>query len=110
MNYFSYDRPHKKGTDLSPAAQKQVLACYVHRFTLEHVPQWSRQPMANGQAYQPQFASDVDWLENTLFNVNRDGTLADASCYSTPTWPRGNSLQTAVAVTVRELRAEDREG
>jgi hypothetical protein len=95
MPSFSFKRPHVKGTDLSPLQRRIALAQYVHRYTLEHKPAWANKPRevtddqgrVTQAAYAPLFASDADWLANTLFNVKKDGTLAQADCWSSPTWP-----------------------
>jgi len=63
------------GNCLNTQDRAEVLRSYVHRFTREHVPAWSRQPMPNGQAYQPQYESDAQWLACTQFRVRRDGRL-----------------------------------
>lgn len=89
---FDHDKPHKRGTDLSPECQRYALAVYVHRFTRDHVPAWARSPRSDGTAYPVQFASDADWLANTLFQVTGTGRLKralGADCYSRPTWPDG---------------------
>lgn len=83
--------PQVKGTTLCAQDQKAVLSAYVHRFTKEHVPAWSRTPRPDGKPYKVQFASDLDWLANTLFDVTRSGRLDQRStyCESSPTWPDG---------------------
>jgi hypothetical protein len=30
---------------------ERATAQYVHRFTMDHVPEWSRKPMPNGKHY-----------------------------------------------------------
>ncbi len=71
---------------------EQAKAQYVHRYTAEHVPAWSRQPMDNGGFYAPQFRSDREWYENTKFAGESD--LADKRhCYTSgQTWPLGKVL------------------
>lgn len=83
------------GTHLTPAAQREVLAAYVHRFTGDHKPDWAYKPRVDGSAYPLQFASDADWLANTIFTVNRDGSLSkkQTSCESSPTWPNNPELR-----------------
>lgn len=78
-----------RGSDLSPALQRQALATYVHRFTGDHRPAWSRKPRDDGRPYPLQFASDREWLEHTDFPVTKTGRLAEGDCYSRPTWPNG---------------------
>lgn len=78
-----------------------VAACaqYVHRYTLEHVPSWARAAMSNTgeslQYYAPQYRSDREWYEHTLFPGESGypfGTR-QTSCYTTgQTWPLGKTL------------------
>ena len=84
--------------DLLPAKlQADARRAYLHRFTREHIPLWSRKPRDNGEPYPVQFASDSEWLARTLFpvTVRKGGTLGDhtragkAHCRSFPTWPNG---------------------
>ncbi len=85
----------KKGSALSYSQQREVLSAYVHRFTGNHKPDWARQPMPNGQEYPLQFKDDNDWLENTLFAVNKDGSLNKRMKHwqSTATWPNNPELR-----------------
>ena len=46
---------------------EQAKAQYVHRFTMEHVPQWAKRPMNDGRYYAPQFRTDAEWYANTRF-------------------------------------------
>lgn len=73
-----------KGSDLEDEDQLTVLQRYINRYTLEHCPDW-----AKGKNYEPHFASDRDWLENTVFGCTKKGRLDKRSNYyhSTPTWP-----------------------
>lgn len=92
MKHFNLDLPHKKGCDLTKSEQQHVLSAFVHRFTKDHIPTWSRQKRPDGNDYKPQFASDQDWLNNTFFQVTpKKGNLCKStkSCYSNPTWPDG---------------------
>jgi len=45
----------------------EACARYGHRFTQDHVPAWSRQPFADGTFPAPQFRSDREWYELTIF-------------------------------------------
>jgi hypothetical protein len=87
--------PKVKGSDLPPAMQRRALAAYVHRFTGDHAPQWARKPMPDGKPYPLQFASDAEWLENTLFSVTAAGDFSkrDRYCRSAPTWPNNPELR-----------------
>jgi len=61
------------GHQLSPALRLEALAAFVHRYTAEHVPSWSRTPAPNGRHYAPQYQSDSEWLEKTRFPITRSG-------------------------------------
>lgn len=76
----------KLGSDLTPLEKKIVLARFVHRFTVEHVPAWAKE---EGTNYRIQFSSDADWLEHTEFVVTKSGKLDRRAkqCFSCPTWP-----------------------
>lgn len=66
-------------------------AQYQHRFTMEHVPQWANTPH-NGKYYAPQYRTDKEWYEKTLF-PGEPGSLFDDACYSTgQSWPLGQWL------------------
>lgn len=73
---------------------EQAKAAYVHRFTMEHIPQWAKKPMDNGKYYAPQYTSDREWYDNTLFPPHAFSiSKRDTSCHSTnQSWPLGKSL------------------
>ena len=84
-----------KGSELSLIAQSQAKAGFIHRFTGDHRPHWASQPMPNGESYKVQFASDDDWLDNSLFAIRSDGHL-DRRFHehmSFPTWPLNPELR-----------------
>jgi hypothetical protein len=83
-----------RGDQLTAEDQKDVLAAYVHRHTREHRPAWANK-LWNGKPYPVQFASDAEWLANTLFAVRRNGRLDQRarSCESHPTWPDNPELR-----------------
>lgn len=88
--------PHMQlGSTLSPQAQRQALARFVHRFTATHRPAWTNKPMPNGSPYPVQFADDNDWLAHTRFPVKADGTLSEREhyCQSSPTWLHNPELR-----------------
>lgn len=64
------------GSQLSDTLKRQVLAVFCHRFTGEHKPQWANELRPDGQPYQPQFATDKDWLANTEFYITKKGQLS----------------------------------
>lgn len=71
---------------------------YVHRFTMEHVPQWANsRPVdhdgTEARYYAPQFASDREWYDNTKFPGEAGWLGQGSDCYTTgQTWPLGNWL------------------
>jgi hypothetical protein len=67
---------------------------YLHRFTLEHVPAWALVPAPNGKYYAPQYRSDAEWFENTVFPPNNPLSKMDC-CSSGQTWPMGQWLSAA---------------
>lgn len=72
---------------------EQATSRYVHRFTMDHVPQWAMDRRSDGTYYAPQFASDAEWYVNTKFK-GEDGWLGILTdCYTTGrTWPLGMAL------------------
>ena len=77
-----------------PISFERAKAQYVHRFTVEHVPTWARNPCeGNGKFYAPQYASDREWYEATKFPGEGGIPRGDDQCMSTnQTWPRGQWL------------------
>lgn len=76
---------------------EQAKAQYIHRYTLEHVPAWSRTPVTlPGQPlrfYAPQFRSDREWYDNTLFPGEGHVGKREQHCFTTgQTWPLGQWL------------------
>lgn len=69
---------------------------YAQRFTMEHVPTWSKHPAPNGEYYAPQFRTDLEWFLNTKFPGELlDGPFLEDCCYSAgQTWPLGRWLDT----------------
>lgn len=72
---------------------------YVHRFTMEHVPSWARKPCVDEKTgevvfyYAPQYRSDAEWYENTIFpgEVGHYGTKNECHI-NNQTWPLGQKL------------------
>ena len=79
------------GANLPAALQREARARYVHRFTGDNSPSWTRVPRPCGRSYPLQFRDDADWLANTDFPVTKAGALANRPryCESSPTWPNG---------------------
>lgn len=83
------------GSTLAVDVQRDCLARFVHRYTMQHVPSWARQPMPNGRYYAPQYRTDAEWLANTEFAVTREGRLAANHRYCqsrNQSWPLGQTL------------------
>ena len=83
------------GSKMSLAAQKAALNQFVHRFTKEHIPNWSKKEWKDGKTYPVQFESDKEWLKNTKFFLNENGSLSGKYkyCESSPTWPDNPELR-----------------
>ena len=78
---------------MRPISFNRARNTYIHRYTLDHIPAWAREPHKPGIWYAPQYASDREWYEHTLFpgegGIERDSKF----CSSTrQTWPCGNWL------------------
>lgn len=74
---------------------EQAKRQYVHRYTIEFVPAWAlRVCENNGMYYAPQYRTDREWFDNTLFPPNIPWqNKRDTSCYSTnQSWPLGKWL------------------
>jgi hypothetical protein len=70
---------------------ERAKAQYVHRYTMEHVPAWARTP-CNGMFYAPQYRSDKEWYDSTVFPGEGPEAGKD-HCYSSgQTWPLGQWL------------------
>lgn len=96
MKYDWLDEKNSKlGSELTDLEKKEVLGAYVHRFTGDNVPQWSKNEWKNGLSYPLQFSSDLEWLKNTRFGVTKKGLLSGncRHCQSTPTWPNNPELR-----------------
>jgi len=71
----------------------RACALYVHRYTMDHVPAWSRTTAPNGRHYAPQFRSDREWYEHTRFHGEPGHFGRRSDCYTTgQTWPLGQWL------------------
>lgn len=75
---------------------KEAQFKYVHRFTMEHVPQWAREKRADGTFYAPQYASDEEWYKLSLFPGDKEypftGQMHGACLSRNQTWPLGQKL------------------
>lgn len=77
---------------------EQAKARYPHRFTMEHVPAWSRErPCNHGGTetwfYAPHFRTDREWYDATLFPGEGHVSKRDLYCFTQNlTWPLGQKL------------------
>lgn len=73
----------------------EACARFVNRYTAEHVPTFARKMNpCNGKFYAPQFASDLEWYENTRFYGEPGHIGGRAYCHTTgQTWPLGQWLE-----------------
>ena len=70
---------------------EEAKRTYVHRYTMEHIPAWARQKCDNGKFYAPQFRTDREWFDATLFPPNNPFDKRD--CHTSgQTWPLGQWL------------------
>ena len=78
-----------------PLTLEQAKARYVHRFTMEHIPQWSKTNMIEEGRYPaPQYRTDQEWYDNTLFHGESE-LASQTHCLSLgQTWPLGKTLAT----------------
>ncbi len=66
---------------------------FPNRFTMEHVPQWANKPRADGSFYAPQYSTDAEWYENTLFPGEGGIHPRAIHCRSSNrSWPMGEKL------------------
>ena len=77
----------------------EACRMYPHRYTMEHIPEWAKKPCINtitGEVsfyYAPQFRTDKEWYENTLFPGEMGEEGHELYCYTlTATWPLGHTL------------------
>jgi hypothetical protein len=79
---------------------------------MEHVPQWAHSsPSQHGgtetRYYAPQYASDAEWYENTVFPGER-GAIDEESCYSrNQSWPCGQWLNAPYPVEPQYFIVDD---
>ncbi|CAB5144618.1 hypothetical protein UFOVP147_23 [uncultured Caudovirales phage] len=72
----------------------QAKAQYVHRYTMEHRPEWARKIAVNGYFYAPQFRTDAEWFAATRF-PGESGLHGNCRHCETgkPSWPLGEWLE-----------------
>lgn len=81
----------------APMSFNQACAAYIHRFTMEHIPEWAKEQGPDGKFYAPQYRTDQEWYDNTKFPPHNPHARSakDTSAWSTgQTWPLGRWLDT----------------
>lgn len=68
-----------KGRLLTNVQRQRALLMFVHRYTGQHKPQWVTSGRI-GTDSPPMYATDVDWINDHAFYINKDGTLSLRSC------------------------------
>jgi hypothetical protein len=53
---------------MSRPSFERAKAQFVHRYTMDHVPNWAKDKAPNGKYYAPQFRTDAEWYANTVFH------------------------------------------
>lgn len=82
-----------KGIDMRKISFQDACKTHAHRFTMEHVPTWAKRPANNGKYYAPQYASDHEWYNSTVFPGEGNIHSRSNYCESTnETWPIGQWL------------------
>lgn len=94
---------------MSKPSFEEAKRKYLNRFTMEHVPQWAKEPVNfRGDYYAPQFKSDKEWYENTKFPGEPGGPNKNSRhCESTPTWPLGKAFLKAPFTKRTTAKNED---
>lgn len=78
-----------------PHVKQDILNRFIQRFTMDYMPVWAMKQRDDGSYYAPQFASDAEWLSNTIVNTRKDGELDERQSHCKTdgqTWPLGQSL------------------
>lgn len=73
---------------------EEAKSRYVHRFTMEHIPQWAKGQFSDGTGryHAPQFRTDWEWYMATSFPPHK-GFLNGTHCETGQgTWPLGKWL------------------
>ena len=71
----------------------QARAQYPHRFTMEHMPAWAMDSFGDGKYPAPQYRTDAEWYENTVFPGELGFHGNNRHCYtSRQTWPLGQTI------------------
>ena len=72
---------------------EQACGRYPHRYTMQHVPAWAKEERPDGTFYAPQYRTDREWYENTIFPGEEGLHGNSRHCSSrNPSWPLGKAL------------------
>lgn len=78
---------------------EQACNQYPHRYTLQYLPCWARKPHYSETTkefigyYMPQYASDAEWYDNTMFPGEGGIRKNEKHCESNnQTWPLGKGF------------------
>ena len=87
-------------TTFRPIPLDVAQALFPYRFTLEHVPHWANLERSDGTFYAPQYASDLEWYQNTVFPGEGHIFEDEDFCESrNPSWPLGKALTEPMRAT-----------
>lgn len=82
-----------------PISFDQAKNLYVHRFTLEHLPEWAKRPHYDETTnefigyYMPQYRTCKEWYDNTIFPGEDWLDRREKFCVSgNQTWPLGKGF------------------
>lgn len=77
-----------------PISFEEAKNRYVHRFTMDHCPQWARTTLGTLDTYPaPQYASDWEWYCRTTFPGEGGLSKRNRHCQSdNQSWPLGQRL------------------
>lgn len=89
-------RGKDKGNSMAkrPISFEDAKRLYVHRYTMEHKPQWATNETftIDGETvyYAPQYVSDKEWYDLTVFPGEKELSKNANYCHSeNQTWPIG---------------------
>ena len=73
---------------------KQAKRLYTDRFTMEHAPDWAAAPIGENYYYAPQYRTDREWFDNSVF-PGEYGFPSGTTHYQSfnPSWPLGKRLE-----------------
>lgn len=80
-------------TDKRKLTLKQAQKQFPHRFTMEHVPRMAKDMLPNNKYPAPQYRTDQEWYDNTVFHGEPGHFGPKNTCVCTAaTFPMGAFL------------------